>query len=185
MPSLYEQDPTPAPTQGSIFRFCPIFWIDAPLTLVRDIDYNRMTARIWQSPGLPPDAFQRGALDNQENVLATAKVRYLVVLSPSHEATMAGIRSLVVAPIYKADPASISRADLLNRIKRGEFPDRLFLLADPAFAEVGDAIIDFRNVQPLLKELLPASAKTPFRFNNIWRDAIVARYRDYFVTRPQ
>lgn len=185
MASLYEQDPAATPTQGSIFKFSPIFWIEPPLTLVRDVDPNRMTARIWRDPKLPSDAFRRGHLDNQEHVLAMAKVRYIVVLSPTHEARIQQVHSLVVAPIYKADPQATSRSDLLERSRRGEFPDRLFLLADPDFPEIGEAIIDFRNVQPLRKELLPASAKTPFRFNDVWRDAIIARYRNYFVTRPQ
>lgn len=180
MASLYERDDSSIARQGTIFEFRPVFWIEPPVTLVRDINYTTRQASIYRHPQWPRNAFRRSEEYNQEDVLARAKVRYVVVLSPDHEATARQIRQLVVAPIY----GLAGRPDLAERIKGGEWPEQMYLPVDDEYAELSESYINFRHVQPMVKELLLSQHKLGFRFGPTARLAVIKRYQDYFVYQP-
>lgn len=180
MASIFESDDLLLPRQGTVFEFRPVFWIEPPITIVRDINYISRRAWIYRESEWPTDAFRRGSENNQENVIARAKIRYVVILSPDHEAAAVNIRELIVAPIYSLGG---TRLDIAERIKTGEWPDRIYLETDQQFPDLGESFINFRQVQPMQKDLLGQQHKQPFRFNSDWRDAIIKRYRDYFVYR--
>lgn len=115
--SHYQPDPTTDIHQGAIYEFRPIFWLDPPLWIAQNVEFHdpaRTDLIQWKDFAR---AFHNSA-DNQEFVLATAKVRFLVILSSTRESREHRLKEVRVAPIYSIDPNRM-RPDFLEGLKRG------------------------------------------------------------------
>jgi len=173
--TLYQLDPRTILHRGAIFRYRPIFWLDPPLWILRN---HRWTppANIY-SPSELRDAFSRRGEDNQEDVIARAKVRYIVILSNDVEARKPQFKEVIIAPIYTVDP-QMHRPYFLEALRRGKYPDLFYLPADPSFPQMVESYIDFRKVQALSKEFL-TEGKLDICFSSQAIKAILYRYREY------
>lgn len=175
--TLYQHDPRPILHRGAIFQYRPIFWLDPPLWILRNHRWTPpRSADIYTRRELS-DAFRRGIEDNQENVIARAKVRYIVILSNDVEARKHQFKELIVAPIYRVDP-QVHRHDFLETLRQGKYPNLFYLPADPAFTQMVESYIDLRKVQALSKGFLD-EGRLDICFSLQAIKAILYRYRVY------
>lgn len=175
--TLYQRDLYPILHRGAIFQYRPIFWLDPPLWILRHQRWTPPRSAGIYAPSELHDAFRRGIEDNQEDVVARAKVRYIVILSNDVEARKSQFKELIVAPIYTVDP-QVHRPDFLEALRQGRYPDLFYLPPDPAFPQMVESYVDFRKVQALSKGFL-TEGKLDVCFSSPAIKAILYRYREY------
>lgn len=175
--TLYQRDLRSILHRGAIFQYRPIFWLDPPLWILRNHQWTPpRSASIYARSELR-DAFRRGIEDNQEDVIARAKVRYIVILSNDLEARKPQFKEVIIAPIYTIDPQA-HRPRFLETVRQGKYPDLFYLPADPTFHQMVESYIDFRKVQALSKGFL-SEGKLDICFSPQAIKAILYRYREY------
>ena len=178
--TLYQWDSRTILHRGAIFQYRPIFWLAPPLWILRNYQWTPpRSAYIYTSAELG-DAFGRGNEDNQEDVIARAKVRYIVILSNDIEARKPQFKELIVAPIYTVD-SQVHRPDFIEALRQGKYPDLFYLPADPTVPEMVESYIDFRKVQALSKGFL-AEGKLDICFSSQAIKAILYQYRKYLCS---
>jgi len=175
--ALYQHDPRPILHRGAIFQYRPIFWLNPPLWVLRNHRWTPPRSVDIYAPSELRDAFSRGIEDNQEDVIARAKVRYIVILSNDVEARKPQFKEVIVAPIYTLDP-QVHRHDFLEALRQGRYPDLFYLPADPTFPQMVESYIDLRKVQALSKGFL-TEGKLDICFSLQAIKAILYRYREY------
>jgi hypothetical protein len=179
--SLYEQDRQTAMHRGAIYQYRPIFWLEPPLWLLRDIKWTpprRAAVHGWNELF---NAFRLHEQDNQEDVIARAKIRYVVILSSDFEAQRRQFKQVIVAPTYTLDPAE-HRQSFLTRVRNNQYPSLFYLPPDPNYPEMGECYIDFREVQLLHKEFL-REGKLDITFTTKAIKAAIYRYTQYLVCK--
>ncbi len=177
---LYEVDSRTTPHRGAIYEYRPIPWLEPPLFLLRNIR--------WSNPGyadLYPgdavrDAFRRGDQARQEYVVASAKVRFVVVVSSDVETGHLGSRSVVVVPAYTF--SETVTPSFRAQVQRGASPYAFYLARDPGYPDVGECYLDFRQVQPLHKGFLDDGKLSLCLVSDAVK-AILHRYREYLAIR--
>lgn len=107
--------------------------------------------------------------------MARAKLRYVVVISHDFYNENAEFDEVVVLPTYTLKPG---RPRFANAVRRGELPHIFYIAEDPAFPQMGECFIDFREVRPLRKGFLGAG-KLDVAFTPLAVAAIVQSYKDY------
>jgi len=175
--TLYQQDSITTLHRGAIFRYRPIFWLDPPLWILRNQRWTPPRSASIYAPSELRGAFRRHTEDNQEDVIARAKVRYIVVLSNDIEARKPHFKEVIVVPIYTIDPQE-HRPRFLENLRRGRYADLFYLPADPAFPQMVESYIDFRKVQSLHKGFL-TEGRLGICFSSRAIKAILYRYREY------
>jgi len=175
--TLYQRDPRPILHRGAIYQYRPIFWLDPPLWILRNYRWTTpRSANIYALSELR-DAFGRGSEDSQEDVIARAKVRYIVILSNDFEASKPQFKEVIVAPTYTVDPQA-HRPEFLEDLRQGKYPDKFYLPADQGFPQMVESYVDFRKVQALSKGFL-AEGKLDICFSLQAIKAVLYRYREY------
>lgn len=177
LPSLYQQDPQTTMHRGAIYQYRPIFWLEPPLWLLRDIQWTPPRHAAVHRRNELSDAFRLREQDNQEDVIARAKVRYVVILSNDFEAQKPQFKEVIVAPTYTLDPAE-HRQSFLDKVRNNQYPDLFYLPSDPIHPEVGECYIDFRQIQSLHKGFLK-EGKLDIAFTPQTIKAIIYRYKRY------
>ncbi len=180
--SLYQRERTTEIHRGAIFQYRPVFWLQSPLVIVRDIRWQTRppgSADVYQRQELQDD-FKRQNEDNEEDVLTRAKVRSIVVLSNDIEIEKA--TEVVVVPTYSLDVNK--NPERVNRIREAllnnAIPYYHYLPRDMAFPDTHECYINFQQVRPLHKSFLGNGklevALTPkatkailYRFIEYWR----------------
>ena len=123
------------------------------------------------------DAFRTGYNDNQEDVIARAKVRYVIVLSSDLEARNRIMHDVLVAPTYTLD-ASTHRPEFLEQVRTNKYPWFFHLYPDPDFPAIGECYINFRQIQALHKGFLQ-EGKLQFTLTPDAIRAVLDRYKQY------
>lgn len=177
----YEPPSPGEPHRGDIYRFKPVAWLRPPLWLLRHTDsaLGRASLVLAQQAR---DAFCRAERNNQEYVLAEAKLRYVILMSPSREIKSPHIRDLLVLPLCTIDPDALP-PHLLARIRANpaSMRDRYYLPAEPAYG-IAEAYADFRRMQPMARQFLVPKDKVA-HLTNTALAALVERYRSYWLLR--
>ena len=179
--SLYEPHPaSPARPicRGEIYRFRPVAWLKWPLWIVRNIQWGTPAWADLYPQGDLRDCFRRAEHGNEEDVVARAKVRSVVVLSNDTEAASPRLKEVIVAPTYTITPDKPDR-QLVERLRAGKAPGCFYLPPDPDFPEIVECYLDLRKVQPLHKDFLLSQYRLPFRLSRVAMAAILNRYKTY------
>lgn len=179
-PGLFQPDNDQTIHRGAIFKYRPISWLKPPLWLVRDIDWHTHYASVFKQADMW-QAFQRRDEDNQEDVIARAKIRYVIVVSNDYEARRQEFHDVLVAPTYTFDDQKAYRRDLIQSGQHREF---FYLPPDAAYAEMGDCFIDLRQIQRLDKGFL-SDGRLPYALTPQVVKAILFRYKDYLLIDRQ
>lgn len=174
---FYRDDQESILHRGAIFQYRPIFWLEPPLWLLRDHQWTPPRRAAIYAPSELQDAFRRGSENNQEDVIARAKRRYVIILSNDVEAQEPKFREVVIAPTYTVDPDRHSRS-FLSRLRQGQYSSLFYLPADSNFPQVAESYIDFRKVQSLNKKFL-TEGKLDICLSTRVIKAILYRYREY------
>lgn len=175
-PSLYHPDPTKEIHQGAIYRFRPIFWLTPPLWIARNLDFHtpaKADLVKWEDF---PRAFHNSN-DNQEFVLATAKIRYLIIISSTREARHPRYKDVRVAPIYTTEDKS---PEFVDGLKTNQYDSLFYLTADQNFQGMVESYIDLRQVTALHKGFL-GDGKLEFCITEETAKALLARYQQYVI----
>lgn len=177
----YEPPSPGEPRRGDIYRFKPVAWLRPPLWLLRYTDFTAGRASLLLAKQVP-DAFRRAERDNQEYVLAEAKLRYVILMSPSQEIRSSHIRDLLVLPLYTIDPDTLP-SHLLERLRANpaSMRDRYYLPAEPAYG-IAEAYADFRHMQLMARQLLVPEDRVAYLANTTLA-ALIERYRSYWLLR--
>ncbi len=152
--------------QGDVYRFRPVPWLSPPVWVLEYIDWTNRQATIRLTD--LNDAFRDRSRDNQENVIAEAKLRYVIVL---YIATPHA-RSASVTPVYSfADHRNLA---FLRSVRRGQLPDKFYL---PADSDLGlhESYADLRQIQPMHTDFLTDDAKVGRLSPAFWR-AMLSKY---------
>jgi hypothetical protein len=177
-PSLYQGDSRKQIHRGAIYQFRPVFWLEPPLYILRDIQ--------WESPrhaGLYlqnelHNQFRVADSRNEECVVAQAKVRSVIVLSHDYEASDPNVEDLVIAPVYTLKPDKMAR-ETLDRFRGNHFPASFYLPHDPRFSELPEGYVSYRNIRPLKRGFLRAEKKCHFSLAPLAMKALLERYHHY------
>lgn len=101
---FYQQDTRHEIHQGAIYEYRPFFWLDPPLYLLRNFTKPRSRNHPGHATVLladhQHDAFAVGDQENQEDVRAVAKARFLIVLSNDNYLRRPENKDILVAPIF-------------------------------------------------------------------------------------
>lgn len=174
--SLLREDKTSEVRRGSIFKYSPIFWLKPPLWIARIARWaTPRSADIYKETEVK-NAFGIGP-ENEEFVLATAKKRFVVVLSHNREAIRNNYHELLIAPIMSIE----NKGDVERRreIARG-LPEYFYLEADSKFPELMESYINLRDTRLLNKEFL--ADKAEFCLTEVAIRAVLNRYRSYLLS---
>jgi hypothetical protein len=179
--SHYEPPSPGEPHRGDIYRFKPVAWLRPPLWLLRHTDFTAGRASLVVASQVR-DAFRRAERDDQEYVLAEAKLRYVILMSPSQEIKSSHIRDVLVLPLYTIDPDALP-SHLLARIRANpaSMRDRYYLPAEPAYG-IAEAYADFRRMQLMARQFLVPEDKVA-HLTNTMLAALIERYRSYWLLR--
>ena len=180
-PSLYEAHPASVDhviRRGQIYRFRPVVWLKPPLWIVRNIQWGSPTwANLCRQVDLS-DSFRRADDGNEEDVVARAKVRGVVVLSNDTEAASPKLKEIIVAPTYTITSEK-PKQEFIDRLRAGAVPGCFYLPRDAAFPDTVECYLDLRKVQPLHKEFLLSQYRLPVRLTANAVAAILDRYKTY------
>lgn len=158
---FYTQDEKSNIHQGAIYEYRPFFWLDPPLYLLRNVNrpitgsYPGSATVLLESE--QSDAFRQGESENQEDVLAIAKRRFVIVLSRDSYLSRQRNKDILVAPIFSfKDRHYEDHPSFVDRIKNGNVPGRVYL---PAFIDVGqtqlkEGLIDVRQAKTIKRDFL-------------------------------
>lgn len=177
--TLYRDDDQPTLHRGAICKFVPVCWLPHPLWLVRDPweDHSARYARLLRYGDYAAKAaFSQPHESHEEDVIARAKLRFVVILSDDAEAQRPGFRDLIVVPAYTIHAEW--PAQRVAKIRTNSYFHLFYLLADPAYPEVGECFLDFRAVTSLDKGFL-RDAKLPFACTDAVTKALLVRYLRY------
>ena len=163
--------------RGAIYQYRLIFWLEPPLWLLRNISWTppkSATIHRWRELS---DAFRLREADNQENVIARAKVRYIAILSRDFEAQKPQFKEVIVAPTYTLDPTE-HRQSFLDNVRDSQYPGLFYLPPDSSYPEIGESYINLRQIQSLHKGFL-TEGKLDIAFTPKAIGAILHRYTRY------
>jgi len=175
--SLYHHDTQTDMHRGAIYKYRPIFWLKPPLWLLRNIHWTPPRSADVYKRGELSNAFRLREEHNQEDVIARAKIRYVVILSNDSEAQKPGFKAVIVVPTYTVDPTR-HRPSFLEGLRNMETPFLFYLPLDPSCPEMGECYINFREVRLLHKEFLQ-DGKLDITFTPQGIKAILHRYKQY------
>ena len=150
--TIYERDSDERIHCGAIYQYRPIPWLEPPLWLLRDIQWTPPRYASVHDCEELQDAFRRYADDNQEDIVARAKRRYVLVLTSTSEARYRGVKQVIVAPAYTFDQDD--KPDFVAQVKRDKIYHTFYLAEDPDFPDVRECYLNFRQVQPMDKRFL-------------------------------
>jgi hypothetical protein len=175
--SLYRQDPSETPHCGAIYKYRPVFWLNPPLWCLRNIQWTQKPpeASLRKAEELP-NAFSLRVQDNEEDVMARAKIRHIVVLSQDAYAQNPGFDDVIIVPSYTLKPTQLDTTE--ERVRNNEFPNVFYLARDPNFPQMGECFLDFSEVRSLHKEFLQ-EGKLDVAFTPVATKAIIQRYIEF------
>lgn len=107
--------------------------------------------------------------------MARAKLRFVVVISHDYYNRHSKFDEVVVLPTYTLKP---DKPYFANAVRSGDVPHYFYIAEDPAFPEMGECFIDFREVRPLRKGFLN-EGKLDVAFTPLAIAAIVQGYKNY------
>jgi len=172
--SLYKVQLNKSIHRGAIYCYLPVFWLTPPLWIIRSIQWTiPRTASLFKDSELN-NSFSQGVQGNEEDVLARAKKRFIVVVSPDYR--LSHLHDILVAPIYSLDGKGKTPEEI-EIIKRA--PDLFYLEYDVNYPEIKESFIDFKQIRPLHRDYFLQNAKLSFSFDSIAMDAILNRFLDY------
>ncbi len=150
--------------RGYIYRFRPVPWLSPPVWLLDYVDWAQRRASLRRSN--LDDAFRNHSRDNQEYVIAEAKLRYVIVLYLA----MRRARSVSVIPVYSL--ANHKNPVFLQAIRQGRLPDKFYLPADSDLG-IRESYADLGKVQPMHADFLSDDAKVGRLSPTFWRALLV------------
>ena len=181
--SFYELDSSTIIHRGAIYQYRPIFCLEPPLWILRNEQWTLpRSASIYPQNELR-DAFRRNIEDNQENVIARAKIRFVVVMSNDYECAKRQFGEVVVVPAYTLDPVTHS-TEFLDKTRNNRVPSMFYLPSDPSFPQVAESYLDFRKVQTLDKGFLQ-EGKLGLSLTRWVTTAAIEQYRRYLTLEPK
>ena len=167
--------------RGAIYKFRPIFWLRPPLWLLRNIVFrNPGNADVYRADSLS-DAFRIYETGHEEDVIARAKIRYVVVLSSDFESQRRNIKSLLVAPFYTLDAKKFP-PDILSIVRSNNHPQFYYLPSDTRFPDVRERYINLRKIQFLDKGFFDGG-KSPLALTDTAVKSIIERYKSHISFR--
>ena len=135
MPSLQCEAPRAGLHQGAVFTGVPVAWLPREITLVRPAGRSHEFVALRDAP----DAFADPASDGMETMVAVAKVRPVIVVSPGWEIESgSGVR---VLPVYSWTSATDAERD---QVVAGDRPALLHL---SAFRRLHDGVVKLHQQQ--------------------------------------
>jgi len=177
---LYEVDSRTDPHRGAIYEYRPIPWLEPPLFLLRNLRFgNPGHAAVYRGDAVG-DAFRRDDQERQEHIIASAKVRFVVVISSDVEAGRSELRSVLIVPAYTFRAKSPSA--FISQVKQCVSPYAFYLPEDPDHPDFAECYLDFRKVQPLHKGFLN-DGKLNCCLAPMVVKAVLHRYRQYLLIR--
>jgi hypothetical protein len=177
MPSPYEIDNNPMMHRGAIYEFRPVFWLRPPLWILRNLKVStpgRADVYRWDELA---GAFRSFEEEHEEDVVARAKIRYVVILSNNRETQNQAFKSVLVAPLYTLKVEKLSEAKL-KFIRSNSYPNLYYLPTDSSFPASRERYIDFRRIQLLDKQFL-REGKVNFTLTHAVTKSILQSYKKY------
>lgn len=164
--------------RGAIYSYRPIFWIDHPLWILRNLSFSPpRRATILRYPDKAKDAFRQSLTEQQESVIATAKARHVVIWSRTKHALSRGFNEVVVLPTYTIDRDRHSE-EFIDRLVNERFQHLHYLADDPSYSVISECYIDFQKLRQLKKEFL-ADGKLDICLSDTALRAIMSRFINF------
>jgi hypothetical protein len=173
--SLYEQDTRKTVHRGAIYSYRPIFWLDHPLWIVRDVRWTPPRNGGLHQWSELKDAFQGSYVE--EDVLARAKVRFVVVVSRDYEAQKPRFKDVIVVPMYTLHQDH--KLEFKERVRTNQYPELFYLAPDPTYPQIEEGYVNFRQIQSLRKAFLTEDAKLDIALVPNAIKAMLQRYKEY------
>ncbi|NHZ71611.1 MAG: hypothetical protein GWP17_00790 [Aquificales bacterium] len=148
MPPFYRVDPTNYIHQGAIYTFRPVSWLNPPLKIIR----NKRSGRHVEYADIYPasevyDAFRIRDTAYQEEIVALAKVRPMVVVSKRPDRGS----SVLVAPFHTVEKLT---PEMGSRIRENGYDSTFYVPADNDFPETKESYIDMKKIHAIHKDFL-------------------------------
>lgn len=179
---MYQQDSNNAMHQGAIYEYRPFFWLEPPLLIIRNLQWTgsgRANGNIIAADQLP-DAFRRKqSQDNQEDVMARAKMRHIIILSKNKFTQRKQERVVLIAPTYTLD-SSRHRPQFIDGLREERYPYLHYLPEHPAFPQSRESYIDLREITSVHKEFL-ADGKLDFCLQPTSVSRLLHRYQQLLI----
>jgi len=174
--SLYQIDKQTTPHRGAIYKFRPVSWLEPPLWILRDVRLAPPRQANIYPENEAQNAFRLAHQNNEEDIMARAKKRPVVILSSDID--IKSHSNLVVAPIYSIG-SDKSNKDLEEKIRNNEYPEYFYLPKDPINPILEEGYINFRKVHSINRKFLE-NGKITITFTPDVIEAILYRYISYF-----
>jgi hypothetical protein len=172
--SLYQKDINTEPHRGAIYEFRPVFWLEPPLWILRDVRLSPPRQANIYPENEVQNAFRLINQNNEEDIMARAKKRPVVILSSDLD--ISSHNNLVVAPIYSLSDKS--NKGVVERIRNSEYPEYFYLPKDIKYPNLEEGYINFRKVFTIHKGFLE-KGKLYITFTSETIKAILYRYLNY------
>lgn len=159
--------------RGDIYRFRPVPWLAPPVWILDNVDWTHRRATLRLSD--PKNTFRDRSRNNQEYVIAEAKLRYVIVL---YLATPHDLSASVI-PVYSF--ADHKNPAFLEAVRQSRPPDKVYLPADSDLG-IHESYADLSQVQPMNARFLTADAKVGRLSPTFWR-AVLVQYGHCLTVR--
>ena len=179
---MYQQDSNNEMHQGAIYEYRPFFWLEPPLLVVRNLQWTsggRANGDIIAADQLP-DTFRRTqSQDNQEDVVARAKVRHIIILSKNKFVQREQERVVLVAPTYTLD-SNRHRPKFIDGLREERYPYLHYLPEHPNFPQSRECYIDLREITSVHKDFL-VDGKLDFCLQSSSLTRLLHRYQQLLL----
>jgi hypothetical protein len=113
--------------------------------------------------------------------MATAKVRFVIVVSPNYEARLPDFSDVLVAPTYTFHADKPEFAEL---VRNDEYPGLFYLAEDPEYPDMKECFINLRMIQVLNKGFLN-EGKLPYKLSEFGVKAVLQKYKQYLSSNEK
>jgi hypothetical protein len=175
----YQEDRYDRMHHGAIYEYRPVFWLEPPLWILRDYDWSLPhSVNFYQETDLP-NPFRRGSEGNEEDVIARAKRRHVIILSNNFDIQHPAVKEVIVAPMYTLHLDK--SPTFIEAVRQNEVPRLFYLPAHRDFPEARECYVDFLQVRALNKRFL-VKGKLGFCLSQESLYALLERYNRYLST---
>jgi hypothetical protein len=138
--------------RGAIYEFRPISWLEPPLWIARNRYRGQATIHKWE--GLH-NAFRQGMEENQEEILAKAKLRYVATVSSENRIAQERLSLILVAPFYTLQVEKLKAGNpyRLEGLRNNHFPNIHYLPPDRLLGD-REMVIYFEQIRHIHRGFL-------------------------------
>lgn len=172
----YQTDSNPDIHRGAIYEFRPVMWLKPPLWIAEVINFgNPGSANLHNWSNSPDRFFHSYADEHKEYVLATAKIRHIIVLSNQKELRMPSFKQILVVPLYTLR----SDKSWYEPIQSNQKVDTFYLPPHDDDKDMRERFANFLEIHRINRDFLDTEKKLPYCLTQKAINALLKKYQNY------